>query len=205
MVCTNIVTYEMNRLDVLYNLTVQVFQKRNEFLLPFADITLPKDLTRTRVKRSEQIEGSGTLILMLMPIGQVLRLSGQCGSPTGTRLQGRLLIDGQYHLLGVERPCIKLAEFRDRGIEGDVPRLFRMEPDMMAPRFELMRGQNPTHGGGRDILDNAIHYELSGQLGTIPLGEATAQGVGSFAGQAHHVHRDFGGKTRLWRRGQGRP
>jgi hypothetical protein len=34
------------------------------------------------------------------------------------------------------------------GIEGGVPRLLGIEPDMLAPEFEVIRGQHPAHGGG---------------------------------------------------------
>ena len=46
--------------------------------------------------------------------------------------------------------------------------------------------------------------ELSREFGAIPLGEATPQQIWAFAGQAHDVNGDLGGKTRPWHRGQGR-
>ena len=75
---------------------------------------------------------------------------------------------------------------------------------MLAPRLQRRRGQNPAHGGGGDVLHAPRGDELPRQFGAIPLGQATAQRIGAFAGQAYHVERDLRGKNRPWPRGQGR-
>jgi hypothetical protein len=59
---------------MLRNLPVQLFQKGDEFLLPFAVITLPIDLARTGVKGDKEMQGPGALVLVLAPVGQILRL-----------------------------------------------------------------------------------------------------------------------------------
>jgi hypothetical protein len=76
---------------------------------------------------------------------------------------------------------------------------------MVAPRLELMAGHNPLHGRHGDGLNQLRRDALARQCGAIPRGEAAAQRVWTLAGEPHHVDRDFGGKTRPWLRGQGRP
>ena len=76
---------------------------------------------------------------------------------------------------------------------------------MMAPGFQLMRGQDPADGRGRDVLYKPIRDELPRQFGTVPLRQATAEQIGAFAGQAYHVDGDRRGKNRPWHRGRGRP
>ena len=75
---------------------------------------------------------------------------------------------------------------------------------MMTPGFQLMSRQNPANGRSGDVLHEPVRDELPRQFGAIPLGEATAEQIGAFAGQAHHVDRDLRGENRPWRRGQGR-
>ncbi len=76
---------------------------------------------------------------------------------------------------------------------------------MMAPRFQLMRDQDPADGRHGDILHKPVRDELPRQFGTVPLREATAEPIWAFAGQAHDVDGDRRGKNRPWRRGRGRP
>jgi hypothetical protein len=72
MMCTDMITHEVNRPDVRSNLLVQVFQKGDEFSLPFAFITLPIDVTRAGIKGGKEVEGAIACVLMLMPIEQVM-------------------------------------------------------------------------------------------------------------------------------------
>src|SRR5215207_2164806 len=75
MMRTDIVTHQMDRPDVLSNLPVQVFQEGDAFLLPFAFITLSIDPARTGIKGGKEVEGASAFVLVLIPVGQVLRLS----------------------------------------------------------------------------------------------------------------------------------
>ena len=74
MMCADIVTHEMNVGDMRLNLPVQLFQKGDACLLPFAVIALPIDLARAGVKGGKEIQGPGALVLVLALVGQVLRL-----------------------------------------------------------------------------------------------------------------------------------
>ena len=46
MMCADMIAHEMNRLDVVANLRIQLFQKGDEFLLTLTGVTLPKDGSR---------------------------------------------------------------------------------------------------------------------------------------------------------------
>jgi Bacterial regulatory protein, Fis family len=202
---THIVTHEMNRPDVGGNLPIQMFQKGAEFLLAFAGKTLPVDLARTGIKGREEVEGAGTCVLMLVPIGQMTGLGGPRGGRSRPWLQGGLLVDGKHQLILRQRPGVEVDQLGNGRIEDRVPRPLGVEPNMMPPGLELVRGQNASDGGGGDLLHDLLGDELARQFGAIPLGEATSQRIRAFAGQAYHVDRDFGGKTPPWRLGRGHP
>ena len=99
MMRTDIVTYQMNRPDVLSNLLIQVFQEGDAFLLPFALITLAIDLARTGIKGRKEVEGASACVLVLIPIGQVLRLRWPGRGQPRTRLQRGLLIQREDDLV----------------------------------------------------------------------------------------------------------
>jgi hypothetical protein len=56
----DIIAHAMNRVDVVVNLRIQLFQKGDEFLLTLAGVTLPKDCSRTSVECRKQIQGPGS-------------------------------------------------------------------------------------------------------------------------------------------------
>ena len=74
MMRTDIIAHQMNRPDVLSHLPVQVFEEGDAFLLPFAFITLAIDPARTGIKGGKEVEGASTFVLVLIPVGPVLRL-----------------------------------------------------------------------------------------------------------------------------------
>ena len=204
MMGTNIVTHKMNRSDVLSHLLIQFFQKGNEFLLPFAFLALPIDPARTRIKSRQEVEGAGTGVLMLVPIGQIAGLGGPRGGWPRPWLQGGLLIDGQYPLILPQGARVEVNQLGNGRIEGGVPWLLGVKPKVMTPGFELMGGQNPSNRGAGDLLNEALSNALTCQFGTIPLGEATPQWIWAFTGEADHMARDLWGKNHPWPRGQGR-
>jgi hypothetical protein len=204
MMRTDMVAHQMNRSDILRNLDIHGFEKGHEFPLPLAVITVPVDFARTDVEGGKEMERPCPLILMLDAVGQVVRLGGQGRSQSGPRLQGGLLVDREHQFIRSEGTGIEANQFGDGGIEGGVPRMFGVQPQMLAPGLQLMGGQNPSHRGGRDLLHDPIGDELTREFGTIPLGEATPHQVRPLTGQAHDVDRDLRGKNRPWLRGQGR-
>lgn len=204
MMRADIVAHEMDGTDALINLQIQRFQKGDVFPLPLPVITVPIDLARTGVKGRKKIEGTRALLLVLGPVRNVPWLCWQGGGVTRARLQRGLLIHGEYQLIVTKRARIELNELGDRGREGSVPWLLGIEPDMLAPRLQLMRGQNPTHGSGGDVRHDSLSDELPRQFGAIPLRQAATQRIRAFASQSNYVDRDLRGENCPWPRGQGR-
>ena len=50
MMCADIIAHEMNRLNMVPNLCIQLFQKGDEFLLTLTGVTVPKDGSRTGIE-----------------------------------------------------------------------------------------------------------------------------------------------------------
>jgi hypothetical protein len=145
MMCTDIVTSEMNRLDGLLNLPVQLFQKGDAFLLSFAVITRPIDLTRPSIKGGNQIQDSSTLIFMLKAVGPVVGLGWQGRRWASPRRQRGLLVHRQHPLILAQWTSVERDQLGDRGLERGVSGLVGMEPQMMAPGLQLMGRQKPPH------------------------------------------------------------
>jgi hypothetical protein len=204
MMRTDIIAHQMNRADALVDFHIHRFEKGHEFPLSLPFITVPVDPTRASVKGGKEIERPRPLVLMLNAGGQVIGLGGQGRGQAGPRLQGGLLIKGEHDRIGPEGTGVEVNELGDGGIKGGVPRVFGVEPQMMTPGLQLMRGQNPPHRRGRDILNAPRCDELTRQFGAIPRGEPAAQHVGPLAGQAHEVDRHLRGENCPWLHGQGR-
>src|SRR5918995_633431 len=76
MMRTDIITHEMNHVDVLIDFHIHRFEKGDEFPLSLPVITVPVDLARTSVKGGKEIQGSRPLVLMLHAVGQVMGAGG---------------------------------------------------------------------------------------------------------------------------------
>jgi hypothetical protein len=201
---TDMVAHQMDRADTLLNLDIHCVQKGHEFPLPLAVLPVPVDLASTGVEGGKEMEGPRPLVLMLDAVGPGGGLGWQGRGRSGPRLQGGLLIEGEHQLIRSEGTDREVNQLGDGSREGGVPRVFGVQPQMLAPGLQLMGGQNPPHRGGRDVLHDPIGDALTRECGTIPLGEATTPQVRPLAGQAHDVDRDLRGKNRPWPRGQGR-
>jgi hypothetical protein len=204
MVRTAVVTPEMNRADLLVNLPVQRVEKVDALALALPGITVPVALARTGVTGRTEIEGLCTPGLVLVAVRKGLRLGWPGRRVPRSRLSGGLLVHGQDQCIAMPRPRVEVAQGGHRGREGGVPRRLGREPHMIAPGFALMCRQQPASGGPSNGGHHALGDELSRQCSAILRGEATTQPIRAFAGQAHNVDGDLGGKTRPWRRGQGR-
>jgi hypothetical protein len=68
---------------------------------------------------------------------------------------------------------------------------FGGEPEMVSPRFELMRAQDPPNGFRGNGLNDAVGFELASQCGAIPLGERATLVVRPFTGKFHDVEGHF--------------
>jgi hypothetical protein len=197
MVCTDIVTHEMNRPDLRINLPVQRGEKVDDLSLALPVIPVSIDLARTGVKGRTEMEGPCTLGLVLVPGRKVLRRGWPGGSGPRSRRQGGLLVPRHDQVLGTQRPRVEVDPFGHGGIEGGVPRLLGIKLHMRAPGFELRCRQKPASGGPRHVGHHGLGHELSREFGAIPLGEATTQPIRAFAGQGHDGEGDLGGRTAL--------
>ena len=201
----DIVTDKMTRPDVLGNLLIHVFQEGEAFLLSFACIPVSIDPSGTGIEGRKEVEGASACLRGLIAVGQVLRLRWLGRGQPRTRLQGGVLVTREDHLVIVEWTCVVIEQFGDRGIKCGISWLLGRPPQLLAPRFQLRRGQDPADGRCRNVLHEPICDELARQVGTVPWREATAEPSGAFAGQAYHVDGDRRGGNRPWRRGRGRP
>jgi len=86
-------------------------------------------------------------------------------------LQIGLLIHTQYHLPVGEWAGIEVNDLLNLFDKLLITRDFGRQPEMMSPRFELMRLQDTADRLGRDTWDNSISDELASQVRAIPLGE----------------------------------
>ena len=137
-------------------------------------------------------------------LGRFCGGAGRVGAQPRPRLQRGLLIQREDDLVIVEWTGVEIDQVGDRGIKGVIAWVLGIQPEMMAPGFQVMRGQDPAAGRGRDVGHEPVGDQLPRQLGTIPLREATAEQIRAFAGQAHDVDGDRRGEHRPWRRGQER-
>jgi hypothetical protein len=156
MLRADLVAHERPAREVLINLPVHVFQTGHALLLTCALSTRPIELTRTGLTGGTAVEGPSALVRMLAPVGQVLGLGRLGLVPTGPRLSGGLLLPRADSRIRTERAGGEVAELRDRGRERGITWLRGVEPAMMTPRRELVRGQNPSHRRRRDVRDDPL-------------------------------------------------
>ena len=184
MMRPDVVAPAMDGTDARINLQIQRFQKGQAFPLPLPVIPGPIDLARPGVEGRNPIAGTRARILVLNAVGPVVGLGGQGRGAARPRLQGSLLSHGAHQLSCTKRARLERDALGDRGREGRVPWRLGSAPDMLAPRLQLRRGQHPAHGGGGDVRHDPPGAELPRQFGAIPLGQAAAQWIRAFAGQA---------------------
>ena len=202
---TDVVTHQMNRPDVLGNLLGHVCQEGDAVLLPCACIPLAIDPTGTGIESRTEVEGSGACILMFILVGPVLRLGWPGRGQPRTRPQRSLLVPRAAHLSVAEWTRVEIDEGGAGGIQCGIPGGCGLPPAVLTPGCQVRRGQDAAHGRRGKLRHEPVREELPRPFGTIPRGEATAEPIGAFTGQAYHVNGDRRGKTHPWRRGRGRP
>lgn len=111
------------------------------------------------------------------------------------RLQRGFFIEAEHHFLRLEGAGVKRDEGGHLRIEGRIARVFRRQPHMMSPRFELMMGEDTAYrGGGNGLRDPGLD-EGAREFGAIPLRETPTTQVGPLTGQLDQMDRHFGGKS----------
>ena len=197
MMDADVVAHHMDECDARRNLSVEVFQKRNEFFLPLAVVTLSVDLAATRVEGSKQVQRTIAFVFMFNAVGHASWLSRLGGMQTGSGLKRRLFINGEHDFMCAQGSRIELDELCNTGIEGVVTWLFRVEPHVIAPGLEFMGGQNTPDGLGRNGLNDTLFNQGTGQLGTVPLGQRAAEVLRPLARHLHQMDGNVGWKKKV--------
>src|SRR5437588_411304 len=91
MMDTGIIQNQVDATNGRWNLPLQLSEQADELALPLADGCLGVDITSSRIKGGEQVEGSCSFVLVLQARGHS-RTSGQCRGKPAARLQIRFLI-----------------------------------------------------------------------------------------------------------------
>src|SRR5205823_7740462 len=134
---TGIIKHEKDALHPGWGLSVKFGKQGDEFFLAFAQGGESRDFARARVKGSEQMECSGSFVLVLQARWQA-RSGRQGGNYARTRLQIRLLIDAQHQLPVSERAGVQLNDFLNLFGKPLIARDFGRQPEVMSPRLEFM-------------------------------------------------------------------
>jgi hypothetical protein len=146
------VTHEVKRPDELGNLPVHVFQEGDAFLLPLAFVILFIDPAGIGIESGIEVEGAAAHSLVLVPVGKVLRLAGSgpdLGVATGMFSRAAR---GPSRLRRVDARRGRSVRRRWHNIRHPVV-AWDAAREMMAPGFQLMRGQAVADGRRRDVLD----------------------------------------------------
>ena len=86
-------------------------------------------------------------------------------------MQVGLFIHTQHQLLLGQGASVQLDQDADQMSKVSITGHFGGKLEMVSPRFELMRAQNPPNGLRRNGLNDAIGFQLPGKFRTIPLRE----------------------------------
>jgi hypothetical protein len=83
MMRTDVITHAMNRPNVLGNLLVHMFEKGEEFLLPFAFITLAIDAAGPGIEGRKEVEAPARLYSCSYWLGRFCGWAGRVGASRG--------------------------------------------------------------------------------------------------------------------------
>jgi len=196
LVHPDIIQHDMNRRDVRGHLPIDLLQKGNAFHLAFALGRGGVDRTRARIKTGKEVQGALPSILMF-DSDWLARLCGQGRSGARPGLQTGFLVYAQDPFPYSQGAGIQGDKLLELGGKRGIARDPWRQPQMMAPWFQLVMGQNPLNGLGRDRLHNPVVHQLAGQLCTIPLRQGTPNHIRTLAGQLDDIQRDRRGKNWL--------
>lgn|SRR5262245_54807657 len=141
MMRRDIVTDHVNRLDPGGNLRIKRGKERDKLALAFAAMTLPIDMPSPGIKGGKQVQGPIAPIFMFNAVGES-RLCGFRGMEPRPWLQGGFFIEAEDHFLRLEGAGVEGDQGSHLRIEGRIAGIFRRQPHMMPPWFELMMGEN---------------------------------------------------------------
>ena len=193
LVHADIVEDDVDRGDRRGDLLVEHLEEGDELDLALALVALAPDLAASGVERREEVERTGSLVLVLKANGSA-ELRGPRGGRPRSGLNRGLLVEAKYYLAREEGTCVQVCDLQHRGFEHGVTRHLRAHPHLVPPGLQFVMAENPRHRVSGDAGDDAVRNKLSGDLDAIPLRERPPQLVRELAGDLHDVERDLGGK-----------
>jgi hypothetical protein len=110
---------------------------------------------------------------------------------TRTWLQIRLLIDTQDSLPPGKRAGGEFDQGLDLLGKALITRHPGGEPQVRAPRFELVGLQDSADGLEGNAGHDAIGLELTGEFGAVPLGQGTPKLIRPFTSPLDHIECDL--------------
>src|SRR6266496_4517708 len=128
-------------------LSLQLGKEGKKLNLPFAHLGSSVDLACAGIKSGKQVQGSGTLILVLQASRQT-RSCGERDSQAGTWLKIGFFIETEDHLLFGQRTSVELDQGLDQMDKVIIAGRFGGKPEVVSPRFELMGAQDTFDGIG---------------------------------------------------------
>ena len=192
--CPGVIANEMNGVDLGWNVDSEVLQERDELSLPLAPVALPVDSSCPGIERGQEIQRPGSPILVLHQI----RSAGR-GWPRGMAawawLQRGFLIDAEDQFISRQGPRVQVHHLGHPRTELSISWGVGRQPQMVPPRPQCVVRQETAHRLGRNMLDEAVAYQLAGQLQAVPLGKGAAQLFRSLAGHLDQMDGHGGGKT----------
>lgn len=193
MMDTRIIEHKEDASDRGWKLLVQLGEQSDELNLPLAHERLGRDLACPGIKSCKQVQGTSAFVLMLHT-GRQFWERRKRRSKAGARLQIGFFIETQDPLPVCERAGVEIYQKLDLSSKVLVTRHIWRDPQVRAPRSELMGLQNLPNGLEGNGGDNAIILQLASQLGAIPLREGTSKLIRSFTGQFDDIESYLGRK-----------
>ncbi len=137
----------VDQLKGRWNLPIQLGEQGDELCLPLAHFRSSVDLPRAGIKSGKQMQRPCSFVAMLQA-RRLTRSSGKGGSQTRTWLQVGLLVDTYHYLFISQGTGVEINQVASLLRKVLITRNIWRKPEMMPPRFEFMRAQDPLNGVG---------------------------------------------------------
>jgi len=147
---------------------VDLLEELDELRLTLASPQNPDHLPAADVEGREQLQSALALVLVLQMHRNQTRLGGSRSRRPRAGLERGLLVERQNPLVGRERTRVELEDIEHVDAKRLVSRDLGTQPEMDAPRFELVALEDSLHGLRRDRLDDLPAHERASELRARP-------------------------------------
>src|SRR6266436_2939886 len=144
---TRVIEDQKDATNGRWNLPIQLGEQSDELFLPLAHLRSSVDLSRASIKSGKQMQGSCPLVAMLQA-SWLAWASGEGGSFSRTWLQIGLLVGAHHHLFVSQGTGVEINQGTDLLRKVLITRNVWRKPQMMPPRFEFVRAQDPLNSVG---------------------------------------------------------